>query len=357
MAYRALAKRWVSLGGALLVVPLLGAGCISFGGNRARADGGLFVTGDRGERWVQRGAVPTTAGTPASLGNVDVTIIVQDPQDRNALYVGTAANGAYYSWDGGEIWWPLGTPFARGRVDGIAIDPRATCTIYVASGPRVYKTTNCARTWRSSDFEIPVSAVTVDLVSSSIVYAANARGDLLKSTDAGASWRAIHRFENPVKRIVIPTAAREQSTIYVATQATGIFRSDDGGGTWTDLRSGMQGFAGAFDFRALIPAGDRAGTLLHASRYGILRSADRGTTWQPLTLITAAATVDILSLGVNPRNSQEIAYTSATTFYKSSDGGRTWVSRKLPTSRAASFLHVDSANGNLLWMGTLQVKR
>lgn len=340
---------------ALIILPLLGAGCISFGG-ATKQDGGLFATKDRGEQWVQRGAIPSVS-SPRSLANANVTVIAQDPQDRMAIYVGTDTSGGFYSWDGGNAWWPLGAPFSAAKVNAIAVDPKATCTILVAAEKRVYKTTDCARSWRSSDFESTVTALALDPAAPSTFYAGTSKGDLLKSIDGGASWRAVHRLENRIRAILLPSVGGGEHVVIAATQTAGLAGSADGGQTWVNLRKGMEQYPAAFDFKAIIVAPDRPRTLLYASKYGILRSVDVGTTWQPITLITAPGAVDIFALAVNPRDGNHIAYATATTFYKTSDGGRSWVSKKLPTTRAAAALLVDHQDGNVIWMGTLKIKK
>jgi photosystem II stability/assembly factor-like uncharacterized protein len=158
--------------------------------------------------------------------------------------------------------------------------------------------------------------------------------------------------------LIVPAAdQRGPSTIIAATQGAGMYRSTNGGEVWTDLRKGMEQFPAAFEYKGVVAARDQPGTLLAASKYGILRSTDFGTTWQPLTLITAPGRVDIYSIAVNPKRSEEIAYATATTFYKSNDGGRSWISKKLPTTRAASVLVVDQEDGNTMWMGTLKIEK
>lgn len=337
---------------------LLGAGCISFKGTK-KADGGLFYTNDRGEKWAQRGAVPTTTGVKRTLGGVNIRTFSQDPQDPKALYVGTDTEGAYYTWDGGEGWFPLGAPFAGAQVDAVVVHPKEKCTMYVAAGKKVFRSADCARSWQSSDFDVTVSALAIDPVSHSVLYAGNTKGDILKSTDGGKSWRAIHRLDNRIERILIapPAGAGAKPMIYVATRSAGLYRSPDEGTTWSDLRRGMEEFPAAFEYRSLVLALETPGTLLHASKYGILRSVDAGVTWQPLTLITAPGTVDITSLAVNPRESNQIVYATSSTFYKSSDGGRNWVSKKLPTSRIATVLYVDQVDGKAIWMGTRKVEK
>ena len=39
------------------------------------------------------------------------------------------------------------------------------------------------------------------------------------------------------------------------------------------------------------------------------------------------------------------------TFNKTSNGGVNWITKRLPTTRAATVLHVDQANSDVIWMG------
>lgn len=343
--------------GLLLALTLMGAGCITFKGS-AKADGGLFASSDRGDTWAQKSAIPAVGGQRRSLSGTNIRTFTQDPQDAKAFYAGTDTEGAYYSWDGGEAWWALGSPFAQAQVDAIVVHPKEKCSLFVAAGKKVFRSTDCSRSWQSSDFDVTVSALAIDPIAPSTLYAGNTRGDVLKSADGGKSWRAIHRLENRIERLLIaPPAGAGKPTIYAATRSAGIYRSPDDGTTWSDLRRGLQDYPAAFEYRQLVLAFETPGTLLYASKYGILRSSDAGLTWQPLTLITAPGTVDISSLAVNPKESDEIAYTTASTFYKSSDAGRNWVSKKLPTSRTVSLLYVDQADGKVMWMGTRKIEK
>ncbi|MBI4433777.1 hypothetical protein HY632_03315 [Candidatus Uhrbacteria bacterium] len=345
--------------GCLSLLAFLGAGCITISGTGNRPDGGLFASSNRGDQWVQRGSIPTTTGTPKSLANVDVRMIMQDPQDPKALYVATDGSGAFYTWDGGASWWPLGGPLGQGSVEVVAVHPREKCSIYAAAGQKIFRTTDCARSWQSSDFDFAISAFAIDPLTPSTMYAGNARGDILKSVDGGRGWRAVFRTNNPIVKLLITSsgAAEASSVVYAATRSAGFLRSGDAGATWQEFRTVFDRFPGSLEFRDLVPAPATPGMLFHVSKFGILRSTDGGATWESLTLITAAGVVDIQAFAVNPQQSGELIYATASTFYKSSDGGRVWVSKKLPTARAASALLVDRVDGNLLWLGTRRVKK
>ena len=64
-----------------------------------------------------------------------------------------------------------------------------------------------------------------------------------------------------------------------------------------------------------------------------------------------------LGYPLNPQNGNEIYYGTATTFYKTDNGGQDWTTKKLPTSRASSVLAVDPANSNVVYMGTQKLEK
>lgn len=344
--------------GVVILLLTVGAGCISFGGGGASrgADGALFRSSNRGDTWEQRGALLVLGGS-RSLAGVSVRSISQDPQDRAALYVGTEQNGAFTTWDDGASWQALGAPFAQSRVDAVVVHPRETCSLFVAAGQKVFRSRDCGRHWTSSDFDVAVPALAIDPKRPNVLYAGTSRGDVLMSADSGKSWRAIERFNDPIDAILIGNpGAVIPETMYVATRSAGLRRSSDGGVSWVDLRESVRDFPGALEFRGLVTVPSKPGMLIAASAYGILRSIDAGATWSPVPLITASGTVQVTSVTVNPRNGDEIAYTTSSTFYRTKDGGRTWESKRLPTGRPVTVLHVDSERGDVLWMGAKAVK-
>jgi photosystem II stability/assembly factor-like uncharacterized protein len=344
------------------VIPLLGAGCLGIqigGGSTEGLGGGIFRSADRGATWEARGAIPTTTG-PQSLHGVNIRGMEQDPQDPRALYVSTDGNGGFVSWDHGDSWRSLGTPFARARVETIAVHPRSTCTLYVAAGQRVFASTDCARSWRSSDFEFAVAALAVDPLATSRLYAATTAGALLVSSDHGSTWTALHRFGNPVSKFTIaPPVERGGSvTMYVGLANGSIMRSESGGTSWVDLRDKFIDFPGAFDLRDLDVAADAPHVLIHASRYGLLRSVDRGNSWADIPLLSAPGAATITTVAIDPRNRNVMYYTTSTTLYKTLDGGVTWESRSLPAgSGSALLVDADPAlNGSVLWLGARGIK-
>lgn len=335
---------------------LTGAGCIQFGGKGGAADGGVFKSSDKAESWQQK--VALAAVKPSSIANVNVATMVFDPQDPKTIYLGTAENGLFYTTDGADSWFQVGA-FSSGLINVVAPDAKDKCNVYVAVGNKIFKTTDCLRTWQNiyvdSRPDQIVTSVAVDFYNSSIIYAGLSGGEFLKSNDAGTSWTALKRFENRIAKILL--APEDSRIIYVATQDQGIWKSTDSGINWSSLNEGLNQFGGAFEFKNLVVDVSQKDSLILASKYGLLKTRDGGKTWQAINLLTPPGSVEIYSLAVNPQNGNEIYYGTSSTFYKSVNGGEKWITRKMPTTRAAAYLLVDFKNPNIIYLGTKKIKK
>lgn len=347
--------------GALAALLFTGAGCISINSGTTgsgAADGGIFKSGNKGDNWVQKVAVPTVTGEKRNIAGVSVVTIVQDPQDVNALYIGTEANGMFYTYDGGESWMQS-VQVSRGRIPAVGIDAKNKCAVYVAVDNKIVKTTDCSRTWvtpyTDTRSDALTTALAVDAYNPRIVWAGNSKGDVLKSTDGGESWVNAKHFNGPIVEIAI--SAADTRHVYVGTKNNGIWRSDDGGANWKELTPGYQQFAGSNEFFDLALGVSDPRLVIFASKHGLLRSTDGGDTWQSIDLLTPPGTTLIYSVAIDPKDVNTIYYGTATTFYRTTNGGANWVPKKLPTSRTATSLHVDSMNSNMLYMGVTRFKQ
>lgn len=351
--------------GALTVVAgtllFVGAGCISFssgGTANAGSDGGIFKTINKGDAWLAKTAIPTTTGEKKSIGNVNVTTIVQDPEDPNALYIGTTDNGMFYTYDGGESWMQP-AQLSRGRIPSIAIDSKDKCTIYAAVENKLLKSDDCSRTWSVTYLDARLdkltSSVAVDFYNPKVIWVANNSGDLLRSTDAGASWTNVRSFQNPVMKIVMNAA--DSRKLYVGTKASGVWRTDDGGTSWADMSEAYKEFSGSKDFFDMAAGVSDASTLILATKYGLIRSTDGGVKWNPIELLTPAGTTLIYSVAIDPKDTNNIYYGTSTTFYRSPNAGVNWIPKKLPSTRTATAMLVDRTNQNVLYLGLTRFKQ
>jgi photosystem II stability/assembly factor-like uncharacterized protein len=101
----------------------------------------------------------------------------------------------------------------------------------------------------------------------------------------------------------------------------------------------------------LVIVKDEPKVVYAATALGIMRSADSGETWEKLNIIPPDKKAMITTIAVNPVNAKEFYYSTYTAFYRTLDGGATWASIKLPTTRAGWKLLIDPEKPNILYMG------
>jgi Secretion system C-terminal sorting domain/Fibronectin type III domain/Sortilin, neurotensin receptor 3, len=181
-----------------------------------------------------------------------------------------------FSWNRTGGWNP-----GVGRLTAIAVDPIDTAIIYVTSpGGGIWKTTNGGATWASltdaNGSWMNMFSIAIDPNNRNTIYAGSNAGILIKSTDGGNTWVGINRsMSNIVGKIIVhPT---NSSIVLVAVQ-NGIFRTTDGGATWTRT------FAGVMEDIEFKP--NDPNTLYATGQFSphVVRSVDGGITWTSLTV-------------------------------------------------------------------------
>jgi photosystem II stability/assembly factor-like uncharacterized protein len=337
---------------SLFLMIFILTGCsLQLGSNTTNRDGALFISTDQGDNWQQRASVPTATGNPKSIAMLDGYSLAMDPSDSKTLYYGTIDNGLYYSYTKTSDWQYAKT-LGQVTIRAIAADYEDRCTVYVAVANRVLKTTDCSRSWTQvyydNDKTVTINTIAVDHYDSKNVYLGTSRGEVIKSLDKGGSWQTKERFKSAVRKIVI--SPQDSRMIFAATQKKGIFRSDDSGEKWLSLAENLKSYKTSTSFRDIAVSKSDIGVVYLASDYGLLRSDDNGDNWSQIDLITPEKEKIINSFTVSPKSASEIYYVTNTTFYRSSDGGKNWVTKKLPSSRAGWQIMVDSDNTKIIYL-------
>ena len=101
---------------------ILASGCFQVKKQAPVPAAGAYKSFDRGVTWQPKRNLVTPVGYKA-LTNINILLMRIDPQDNNAIYMGTESNGIYYSYNGGEYW---EQPYQLnvGKINDIAIDPK-----------------------------------------------------------------------------------------------------------------------------------------------------------------------------------------------------------------------------------------
>lgn len=345
---------------AFSLLTFAGAGCISFSSNGllGQSDGGIYKSADKADSFTQVTAIPSVSGQKLTFSATSIASLVQDPEDHNALYAGTTENGLLYTYDGAATW-QQAPQITAGRIASVAVDSKNKCAIYIAVDNRLLKSVDCSRTWtekfRDPRADKTVNAVVADFYNSQIVWIGNSAGEVLRSTDGGESWTSIQSFGSAVVKIVLNAA--DSRKIYVGTKNDGVWRSVDGGTTWRDLSLGYNQFQDGKTFYDMAVGGAQPNTIIIATGFGLLRSQNGGDSWEKMDLLTPPNSTVIYSVAIDPKDAGTIYYGTASTLYRTINAGVNWVTKKLPTTRAATQLMVDSSNSNVLYMGVTKFKK
>ncbi len=254
-------------------------------------------------------------------------------------------------------------PYRGGRVTAVAGIAEQPYTFYMgATGGGVWKTDDAGTSWRNvSDGTFKagsIGAIAVAPSDPNVVYvgtgSAAPRGNVspgvgvYKSTDAGATWKAIG-LEKAGQIGKIAIHPKDPELVYVAALGNifgpnperGVFRSIDGGATWEHVLS-VSDSTGAIDL-ALDPNNPRilyAGmwrverkpwTLIDGSTEGgVYKSTDSGDTWKRLEGGLPDGLLGKVGVAVSPANSSRVWVMQATAdekkggLYRSDDGGKSF---------------------------------
>jgi photosystem II stability/assembly factor-like uncharacterized protein len=320
------------------------------------SDGGIFRTLNKGTTWEQKTLIQGING-PKSFASINIITLALDPSDNKAIYAGSPDNGLFFSYDGADSW-QVASNLGKIYIASLAIDPVNKCIIYAASANKVFKSNDCSRTWAQvyfdTDLKVAVTSLLVDFSNNNTVFMGTSRGDIIKSSDQGLSWRALNRLDSQVDKIIINPV--NPKIIFAGTNSKGVFRSSDGGNTWLSLDDKLKALNSARGFRDLVIVKADKTTVFLAINNGLIKSTDDGNTWSRLELLTPENDVKINALAVNPFKSDEIYYVTDTTFYRSLDGGKNWTSKKLPTNRAGVKLLIDPKNTSIIYLAVKSLK-
>lgn len=298
---------------------------------RAFDQGPLLKTTDGGASWEQI--------------RDGVTAIGLSPSQPDVLYSATRTT-LWKSIDAGDSWSPEASSVDVGRwITAIAVDPSDPQRLHIGGPERIVISEDGGETVRapSGNFRGAWStAIATSQHDPDVVYVGHGGGNISKTTDGGATWQRVATLDSASNgsqnefigadddaHVVtsIVTSALDPDFV-LASNLKGIFRSDDGGNTFTEIVQGLQ------DPRiislAIDPSNDArmfAGTGSHRpylvySGTGMYRSENGGASWQKILGLPEAPVPAIV---VHPQN-PDVVWASFMGFgvYRSADGGATW---------------------------------
>jgi photosystem II stability/assembly factor-like uncharacterized protein len=240
------------------------------------------------------------------------------PDQPNLFYFGATGGGVWKTLNGGRTWENISDGYFGGSVGSISVAESDKNVIYVGGGEKtvrgnvssgygVWKSVDAGKTWKASGLEKSrhISRIRIHPINPDIVYAA------------------------------------VMGNLYKGTQERGVYKSTDGGKTWTKKLFANED-AGAVDL-TFDPNNPR---ILYASTWNIRRtpyslssggdgsalwkSTDEGETWTEISKMKGfpEGTLGIIGVTVSPVNSERVwaivEHKDKGGLYRSEDGGESW---------------------------------
>lgn len=298
-----------------------------------------------------------------------VTTVTGVPSQPRTFYMGVASGGLFRTTDGGLNWEPITDgKVPVGSMGSVAVADSDHDIIYlgtgsdgvrsnVSTGRGVYKTTDAGKTWSFIGLygAGQIGAVRIHPTNPNIVWVAaygdifkpnNERG-VFKTTDGGRTWKKTLYVNDSTGAMDVELQPGNPNVVYAwmnrierkpwsiisGSREGGMWRSTDGGETWTKITAGLPS--------QLIGKGNLAVTAANPARVyalveakpggGLYRSDDAGLNWAQVNATPALVQRPFYytTLGADPTNA-DVVYAGAEGFFKSTDGGRTMVSMRTP---------------------------
>ena len=314
----------------------------------------LWKSVDGGATW----KVQNSGTGKAVTSGVAVLSLVVDPADGNHAYAGLASGGIMETKDGGTTWSFIN--FQSEKVYGLAISPMNGQTLY-ASGVwqgtgKLFKTTDDGANWQEiytspSSGPLIVSLI-VDKKNPGTLYATTSDNEVLKSVDAGDSWKDIYNASVPVLKIA--EDAGNQNLLYAVTTSGSILRTRDGGATFEDLTTKLSKTTNTYGGSggAILETDPSVANRVYlAGTLGLLVSNDAGETWTALPTLNKPQTFPVKALAINPQNPREIICGAVQAMYKSTDGGQNWVTSQFDNKMTLRDIEYNLGNPSEIYAG------
>ncbi|HEX3844464.1 MAG TPA: hypothetical protein VHV80_08895 [Steroidobacteraceae bacterium] len=290
------------------------------------------------------------------------TAVAGVPGQPAVFYIGSSGGGIWKTEDAGRNWHNVSDGFFDvGAIGAIAVAPSDPSVIYAGTGEAsirgqttspgdgIYKSTDAGKTWTHLGLAatLHIAAIAIDPANPDTVYVA-AQGNpyvpsrdrgVYRSHDGGQTWSRV-LFVNPTTGAHdLSIDPKDPRVLYAALwdyqrlpwnirsggPGSGLWKSTDGGNTWHRLRQGLPSLMGNTGVAVSPVDPDRVYAMIEAVHGGVFRSDDAGRTWRRTN-----GDAGIRDRGwyytriyADPQQ-KDTVYVLANSMVKSADGGTTF---------------------------------
>jgi hypothetical protein len=304
---------------------------------------------------------------PTNIG-ARITDLAMHASDPNTIYAAVASGGVFRSTNGGSTWDPISDDLPVLTIGAIALDPVDPDIIYVGTGEAnassyswfgmgMYKSTDAGANWSYIGLEDTryIGRIVVDpmdrdriwVAGTGALFGTNPERGIYRSTDAGATWDKVLFVSDSTAAIDVAIDPTRPDTVFAAMWerrrgltyrksggwSTGIYRSYDGGDSWTELTNGLP--KGSDVGRPGISVCESSPNVIYAMYcdhpgyfLGVYKSTDGGNSWSQtndgvLSSLTSSFGWYFGQIRVDPSDPDRV-FAMGVPFYRSENGGATW---------------------------------
>jgi photosystem II stability/assembly factor-like uncharacterized protein len=287
----------------------------------AKMDGPLYKSTDGGGTWV-------------TTGRSNVYTLAIDPTTPSTLYAGIDylyGGSVFKSTDGGDTWHAANTGLTNPNVNALVIDRDAPATVLYAAtyGGGMFKSTNGGDNWIAVNdgltsqlaisLAIAPAAQPRDPLAATTLYVGTTDSGVFKSTNGGTSWSQASTGLTAPWIYALAIDPVTPATLYAGTDGGGVFKSTNGGETWATANLGLNNWV----VSALVVDPYKPSTLYAGTDGGVFKSTDSGASWTALN--TGLTTPEVWCLAIAPAAEQ-----GAFTLYAGTDGGGVFAIQQFP---------------------------
>jgi photosystem II stability/assembly factor-like uncharacterized protein len=301
-------------------------------------------------------------------------------------YFGATGGGLWKTANGGVAWAPVTDgQIASSSVGAVAVSESNPDIVYlgmgetelrgsIMQGDGVYKSVDAGKTWThiGLDDSQAIARIRIDPANPNLVYVAalghpygaNPERGVFRSSDGGASWKRVLFRDNHAgagdlsmdpnhPRVLFASLWEAYRTPWMLSSggpSSGLFKSIDGGDTWTEItrNPGMpRGIVGKITVAVSPADSNRVYAIVEADDGGLFQSSDAGATW---TLVNDDRSIRqrafyFSRIAADPKR-RDTVYAMNVEIYRSDDGGKT-----------LHLMHTPHADHHDLWIAPNDPRR
>lgn len=322
------------------------------------------------------------------IANMDV-----DPKNKSVIYIASASGGVWKSTSGGVNWRPIFDTMDSASIGDVKVSRADSNIVWVGAGESnnrnssawgfgMYKSTDAGETWKKVGLEEtqqiarivthPKDPKKIWAAVIGPLWGASEHRGVYMTEDGGETWKKVLYVDEKTGAIDIVIDPKNPNilfagmyermrfpwTFYSGGPNGGVFRSKDGGKTWTKLTKGLPtGSTGRIGLTiypknpkivyAIIEA--ERGTQPEQNQNGVYRSDDGGDSWKKMGTHTTRPFY-YHEIMVDPNDDTHL-YSLSTQLMESTDSGLTWRPVRISIHVDFHAIWIDPDNSQHFWVG------